>query len=843
MILHTIIDKFIKTVKNYRDKICLVIDNKEYTYGDLDEMSNGIAWEINKIVPEIQLPILVFGDNPLQIACSIIGVMKSRNIVVPISNKTPTNRVNEIINACNINGYISLNEHTDLNLPYIHVTYERLSEFLYDGSINDDAYIIYTSGTTGKSKGVLVKHEGFVNSIVERNMILGIDSDSHTINLMGFQFDGFLMSFFSPLIVGAKLFFAKSIFDLNCICSIIKKSLISTFLCTPTFLKNLLNYAEDGLLDNIKLISLAGEQVNRALIEKCVKKYPVIQIANEYGPTENSICTSINPDIRKQEVISVGKLIKNVEAKIMNGSKTCEPGEIGELYLSGVGLAKGYVNDEILTKKKFVRYDNRIWYHTGDLAYWYKSEIVIVGRIDNQIKVNGYRLDLYEIENAIMQYARVEDCAVTYNENDGLTAYIVSSFYISREHIIQFLRERIAEYMIPTNYKQVTAIPMKDSGKIDIAALNALGDLYAQDSEPCEKIVIASHVISEIYKELLKLDECNDDSNFYALGGNSLNGVILCELLKKQFDFEIEIEDIRINPTPKLLAKRILNYKEEHHSVAIRPFNRFWFIDCYFTSILAVLEYYSIPIAPFIRSFIIQDVVFKDSYQLLYDYKRPLLEIFSRLGLMFDPGILENDFEVKILNHVMRDRVVMLHVDCFYIPYCKDKYQREHFEHVIAIIGFDWKSKDFDIIDQEKLESVSFMYHKASLDSVREAAYAEIINRATFDNMDFVALYPLVNRNVYDNRILDETQFNFVVEKTIEYLNNKPQDAMLVLQRILNYLRVEKEVFRYTQDDAKINFLKKKEIQLMRFFMAMGERKKDNYAGELVGILMRWERF
>ena len=155
MILYTIIDEFIKTAKENMNNVCLVFDNKEYTYKDIEEISNGVAKHIEERINDIQVPILLFCDHPLQIVCSIIGIMKSRNIVVPIYNNTPTNRVLEIIKACNIKVYMSLNEHNEINLLFNEFNYNRVDEFFYNGCIEDDAYIIYTSGTTGKSKGYI----------------------------------------------------------------------------------------------------------------------------------------------------------------------------------------------------------------------------------------------------------------------------------------------------------------------------------------------------------------------------------------------------------------------------------------------------------------------------------------------------------------------------------------------------------------------------------------------------------------------------------------------------------------------------------------------------------------
>lgn len=843
MIPYTIIDKFIKTARDNTNNICLVFDNKEYSYKDVEEISNGIAKYIGEKINDIQVPILLFCDHPLEIVCSIIGIMKSRNIVVPIYNNTPTSRVLDIINSCSIKAYISLTKHNEIDCTFINFNDNRVDNFTYKGCIDDDAYIIYTSGTTGKSKGVLVQQKGLVNSITQRNTILNISSNCHTINLLGYSFDGFLMSLFSPLITGSRIYFPKNIFNMDEICSIIKTSSISTFICTPTFLKSLLSYDPGGILDNINMIALAGEKVPTSLVDVCIDKYPQICIANEYGPTENAICTSINPDVRGQKIISAGNVIENVNAQIVNENGICTQNEIGELLVSGVGLSKGYVNDIELTNEKFINLNDQIWYKTGDLAYWNNNELVILDRKDSQVKINGYRIDLSEIEGIILKYTCVSACTVIYDDSLGINAYIISQIPTSKEQIIKLLRNHLPEYMIPTNIIQVESIPMKKSGKIDPESIRQMKELSYSNSNFCEKTSKIVSTICEIFKSVLSIDKCDANSNFYSLGGNSLTGVIVAKKINQCFDSKIELEDIRIDSTPIQLANKILNLESGFEAVNITPFNKFWFATCYFTSVLAILEHYSLPLAPFIRSFSVLNVEYNNSFHLNYTHKKKLSMIFNESGLAFDGGIFNGDFEAKILPHIIKKRVILLHVDCYHLPYFKEKYHKEHYAHAVTITGYDEKNKTFDIIDQENLESISFTHNKVDLYSLRTAAYAEINNRENFNNVDFVAVYPFTNENCiteYPN--LDSSQFNFIVNQTIEYLKKTPNDVVVVIQRFLNYIKVEKEVFNYLNDNKKLSYLKDKESKLTRLLMSTLTEKTIS-ANNLINLMLSWEKF
>lgn len=822
----TIVQNFQEIAKKYPSKLCLVSYDWQCSYKQLDDKSNCFAKKINETLGKTQTPILVFCDSPKVIAISLLSILKSRNIYVPVYPLTPLNRVKEIIKECNIKAYISKNEHKELNLTFINLDCKKLEnyiDFAIEGDFNDIAYIIYTSGTTGKSKGVAIQYKGLTNAILQRNKILDLNENSNSILLMGLTFDGFFTSFFCPLVLGATLYFPNDIFDINRIESFFANYDINNFLCTPTMFRTLLNLNKDIFLKKIKLVSLAGEAVDKQLIKECLKKYPNLQIANEYGPSENSICTSIKADIRNQEIISVGKTIKNVEAKIFDKEFISKKNKIGELYLSGIGLSVGYINDENLTKCKFVTINNKVWYKTGDLAYLdNNNEIVIVGREDSQVKINGFRVDLLELQNAIFEYSKVKSSVVVYDKQKGISAYYVSNFNIEKQKLIDFLKSKLNDYMIPNNFFQIKSIPVLESGKIDLIKLKEIGeseDGLVNFTPEYKKLL---NKIYEIFKEVLKVDKVSEGDSFFSLGGNSLNCVILIEKIKQLYNLELDYDIIRVNSTPKMLALALLNKKTNVNKNYIKPFNRFWFVDCYFTSILAFFEKEKREIAPFIRAFKIKGVELNNTYQFLYENKKPLKEIFSDFAMEFDAGILENDFSEKVLPFVSNNKPVMLHVDCFYLPYCKEKYKKEHFEHVIALVNFDEQNKVFDVIDQENLQSVSFCYHKLNLLDAEIAAYAEIINRETFDNVDFVSIYPSLEKKYETKKIekLDKTQFDFVIKSTIEYLNNKEIDILIVLQRLINYCQIEKEVFKYEKDEQSLNDCNKKEAKLKRLLMS-----------------------
>ena len=273
----TIIDEFLSSVKRYPNKMCFSFQDEEYTYSEINQITNYWSKCIVSRIGSEQKKVLVICDDMRLTAISILSVMKSGNIYIPVSQLSPDERIKEIISTCNIEMYISRQKKEYITLPYM--TCDISAEYMDDEDVNNsesgkNAYIIYTSGTTGKSKGVLINHKGLLNTILSRNDVLGFTNCDTSILLMGAASDGFMTSFFSPLISGAKICFPNNIFDIKDIVYIIENKGIRTFLCTPTMFNTILNFSKHDLLKQVRLVALAGESVSESLFEKGKKLYP-----------------------------------------------------------------------------------------------------------------------------------------------------------------------------------------------------------------------------------------------------------------------------------------------------------------------------------------------------------------------------------------------------------------------------------------------------------------------------------------------------------------------------------------------------------------------------------------
>lgn len=840
----TIIDKFLNIVKANPDKTCFEFEETKFSYNDVHHITNYYGNEIVNKIGHEQKRILVICDNIKLTALSLISVLKSGNVYIPVSPLSPERRIEEIIEKCEVVAYIAENKRDYIEKPFIEcdLSHKNINERDVNYTkITDDAYIIYTSGTTGKSKGVLIKHKGLVNTVIARNELLHLSDNDNAILLMGAASDGYMTSFFSPIISGAELYFPNSIFDMKNIIQLIKSKNIHTFLCTPTMYNSILNFASYDLLKNVRMVALAGESISESLIEKSKKLYPTLQIANEYGPTENSICTSIKHDLIPGQTINAGNLINNVNGMIKNKNGTCCPEYIiGELYLSGDGLSAGYVGDEEYNHSKFVILNDVIWYKTGDLAYWdEKDNLHIVGRIDNQVKINGYRVDLNEIQDTLLDFPGIDSCAVTYDDKKKLSVYYISKKLISRSEVIGYLSKRLNRYMIPLNYMRVSTIPITEIGKTNSKLL----DKYVIDEE---NEYITNHnvsvddptvlVITELFKNILGNDNIGAKSNFFEMGGSSIECVVLLEKLNDIFNIHFEMEDIRLNPTPIMLAIIIKSdYKEECTTLECLPFNRFWFVDCYCTAILAVLKKYNRPVARFIRAFYIDSVEQKGQYKHKYSTMYTMSEILSDIGMKYHSGVFDGDMQNTINDLVNRKYPVLIHVDCYYLPYCKQYFQKKHCNHVLTVTRYDDTSNSYIVIDQKNLDSVSFSLNTIDCESLFRSIKSAMLTRELFYGIDYVFITE--EKNYHDNNdVLPITQFDEVIRNTILYLRENSCDTSIIIEKLLNYFFIEKEVIMYEQND--LHEIERKEIALKRLLMRfLSNSYHNNKTEELINTL------
>ncbi|HLP61221.1 MAG TPA: amino acid adenylation domain-containing protein, partial [Candidatus Deferrimicrobium sp.] len=408
-------------------------------------------------------------------------------------------------------------------------------------------YIIYTSGTTGKPKGVMIEHVALHNFI--EGMIHRIDfrSGKRILALTVISFDIFGLEVLLPLCGGMGVVVADEDHqrDIRLLKQLILKSGVDMLQATPTRMQMLIaNEGENSCLKNLKEIMVGGEALPVKLNEDLLQ-LATAKVYNMYGPTETTIWSTVKKLI-PTEGITIGNPIINTQVYILNKYLKTQPiGIPGEMYIGGDGVARGYLNRPELTAERFNRsYKTHIHYKTGDLARWLSNgNIEFLGRVDYQVKIKGFRIELEEIEKNLKLHENVKD-AVVIVEGEGinqyLSAYIVSSGELRISGLREYLLRKLPGYMIPSHFIQIEKIPLNLSSKIDRKALRNYegrrlesGFMYVEPSTGIER------TLAELWREVLKLEKVGIHDNFFELGGNSLKVIQLNDRLREALKIEI----------------------------------------------------------------------------------------------------------------------------------------------------------------------------------------------------------------------------------------------------------------------------------------------------------------
>jgi bacitracin synthase 3 len=595
----TIHQLFEEQVERTPDNIALVFEDRTMTYRELNEKANQLAWYLVEqgVKPGDVVGLLL--DKSFEMIISILGILKAGGAYLPLDPSSPEDRIKFQIEDSKLNLIITNSYEYDndlqISLKALSVSIVNVNEFLSNKTYksfnlqlkslsNSLAYIIYTSGTTGKPKGGLIKHCNIVNTLCARIREYEFNDSDTSLQLFSYTFDGFVTSFFTPLLSGTKciLINKEEISDPKIIDEIIKNHNVTSFIAVPSLFNQLVDSLSEKALKSLEKITLAGEKQNQNTLNHCNKQYPQMEISNEYGVTEASVMNTINRNQQSKETISIGKPISNTKIYILDTNYHLLPiGVPGELCIAGDGLAVGYLNRPELTKEKFVWWDSdtsKIYdeetkpesairiYKTGDLARWLPDgNIEFLGRIDHQVKIRGFRIELGEIENQLLTHKNIKECVVIDKEDDQGQKYLVAYYVkdkkasLETSELRQQLAKHLPDYMIPAYFMELDSIPLTSNGKINRKSLPKpeieITDSYVSPSNEIEEQLV------EIWSEVLKLDKekISVTANFFEIGGNSLKVITLVAEIHKKLEVKIEISDLLKNNISdiKLLSEKI----------------------------------------------------------------------------------------------------------------------------------------------------------------------------------------------------------------------------------------------------------------------------------------------
>ena len=564
---HNLVFKMIeKQAEKFPNKAALICNDETLSYADLNERSEKIAAYLIELGAAKEMPISVCLDRSFELVICILGILKAGATYVPIDMSYPQDRIDFMLKDCGNNIILTKEKFKDrithsieAKVVLVDKDLEKINKAAkvkeeISVSPEDSCYIIYTSGSTGKPKGVVIKHGAFVNlisSVVEK---VDFSPNKKMISLTSMCFDIFSIDTITPLTQGLTVVLTNDLENKepNEIVKLIKKYKVQMMQTTPSRYKTLLSCEDKGrFLSGMTDVLVAGEQFTYWLLKE-LGKYENLNIYNFYGPTETTIY-STGCKLEKEDKITIGKPILNTYIYILNDSLQLQPtGVVGEIYISGAGVAKGYLNRPELTSEKFKPDPFRkgyTMYKSGDLGRWtVEGNIECLGRIDNQVKIHGFRIEIDEIENRLLKCKNIDDAVVVakYDPNGEkyICAYVVSKEKILVNDLYLSLGKWLPKYMIPAKFIQVTELPMTPNGKVNRKELSSLEDRTYLVDEYLEPVNETEEKIAKIWKEILCVDKVSTNVNFFVCGGDSLKAVTLVNHLKDEFKTEIHLRDI-----------------------------------------------------------------------------------------------------------------------------------------------------------------------------------------------------------------------------------------------------------------------------------------------------------
>ncbi|MFU2510250.1 amino acid adenylation domain-containing protein [Pseudoalteromonas sp. ASV78] len=596
-------------VEKTPDEIAIVFGDQKLSYRELNRRANQLANAIRKLYQDIHAIsftvdtfVALYIERNAEFVISLLAVLKAGGAYLPISPSDPQKRVQHILTDTQapivlsqsnlegqLNTIVEMVQTPCFILPVDDVDAfkgfddENLPAFVLP---NDLAYVIYTSGTTGVPKGTLVEHKGLVNIILHDIKAFGFEHGERIMHVLPMQFDAGGECLFHGICAGAQVHFTDPKSDLT---AFMLAHEINYCAMTPM----LLGAQVVREIPSLKIVMVGGDNCSQDLVNTWTNQ---CRMFNLYGPTECSVVSTMK-ELKHNQTPTIGGPVSNIHAYVLDHQlKPVPMGVTGELYLAGVGLARGYHNRPELTSNKFIA--NPIagvggrMYHSGDRARWLENgELAFAGREDHQVKVRGFRIEVQEIEHQISALEKISEAYVKVKGgNKQLVAYITLATPQRSEHsendlateINDHLDDYLPSHMLPSKYIVMDSMPLTPNGKLDESALPEpdFGQINADLLVPSTELELA---LCEIWQQVLGRDKVGLTDNFFNLGGDSISSIQLVTRANNQ-GIDFSVKTLFDNPTVAELVKvvkvKTADTREQKvvaGSISLLPIQRFYF--------------------------------------------------------------------------------------------------------------------------------------------------------------------------------------------------------------------------------------------------------------------------
>ena len=577
-------DLFEAQVEKTPQAPALTFGTGHLTYRSFNDRANQLAHYLRRFGVGVESLVGVFMERSFEMVLSLYATQKAGGAYVPLDPEYPRERISYMLEDAKV-PVILTQKHLVTHIPenpakvicvdadWPDIARESIDNPRSGVRPENAAYVIFTSGSTGRPKGVLNEHGGIVNRLLWMQDEYGLTPQDSVLQKTTFSFDVSVWEFFWPLLVGSRLVVAKpgGHRDSGYLVKTINDENITTIHFVPSMLQLFLEDKDVGSCRSLKRVICSGEALPFDLQERFFESLDT-ELHNLYGPTEAAVDVTYWPCRRQSELrtVPIGRPVANTTIYILDPRMQPVPiGVPGELHIGGVQVARGYVNRPDLTAEKFIsdpfsRDPGARLYKTGDLCKFLPDgNVEYLGRLDFQVKIRGLRIEIGEIESVLSQHSSIREAVVVAREDTPgdkrLVAYFVSKLpsKINVDELRNFLKGKLADYMVPSAFVQMESFPLTSSGKTDRKALpqperkRQTGIDYIAPKGDIESS------IASVWQETLQIDRVGVNDNFFDLGGHSLLLVKVMNRLKDLFGREISIVDMFLHPTVHELTRFI----------------------------------------------------------------------------------------------------------------------------------------------------------------------------------------------------------------------------------------------------------------------------------------------
>jgi glutamate-1-semialdehyde-2,1-aminomutase len=578
--LHTL---FAEQVPQRSHQTAVVSARKILTYEELYRRSNQVARWLRQLGARSNVLVAVVMEKGWEQVVAVLGVLQSGAAYLPIDPALPKERLWYLLTQSEVGLALTqswLDEKLEWpeNVQRLCVDCKDVEKLDHQPlelvqKPEDLAYVIFTSGSTGLPKGVMIDHHGAVNTICDINQRFGIGPEDRLLALSSLSFDLSVYDVFGTLAAGGTIIIppASAVRDPGHLAELLVREKVTIWNSVPALMQMLVDYAKsrpDISAWSLRLVLLSGDWISVMLPDQIKALFKGVQVISLGGATEASIWSILYPIEEvdpAQKSIPYGTPMTNQRFHVLNEAlEPCPVWVVGHLYIEGIGLAKGYWQDEEKTNACFIKYPKtgERLYHTGDLGrYLPDGNIEFLGREDFQVKVQGYRIELGEIETTLRQHPAVRSVFATVvgepHDTKRLVAYAVVDQELMPDisELRSFLAKKLPEYMMPSAFVLLDTFPLTPNGKVNRKALPVPEQAVLERKNtfvaPCDPLELQ---LAQIWEELLDIHPVGVQDNFFELGGNSLLAVRLIAQIQKRFKKELSLSTLLQGPTIEHLA-------------------------------------------------------------------------------------------------------------------------------------------------------------------------------------------------------------------------------------------------------------------------------------------------